>query len=54
MELIMILFAFLVCMLIGSILNILLKMTQKSKLANNNLNKFMCINICSNPKRYVM
>ena len=29
MELIMILFAFLVCMLIGSTPNILLKMTQK-------------------------
>ena len=54
MELIMILFAFLVCMLIGTILNILLKMTQKSKLANHNLNKCMCINICSNLKRYVM
>lgn len=27
---------------------------KKGKLANNNLNKFMYINICSNPKRYVM
>ena len=27
---------------------------QKNKLANNNLNKSMCINICSNPKCYVM
>ena len=54
MELIMVLFAFLVCMMIGSILNILLKMTKKNKLANNNFNKFMCINICSNLKRYVM